>query len=104
MTHAHSQSNIFKKATQIGELVTKLGSIVALALVCLNAYLAYQLVPFASDLDKTKFRVSAIEQQTGKLASQQSVDELGKKLEQRDNDIIHRLDTISTRLDRVIIK
>ena len=85
-------------------LVISLATVISLAISVLNYYVLNNISPVISSLEKIDIRVMAIEKEIPAHATKSDLTEYFSTLKQRDDDIIHRLDLISNRLDRFVIK
>ncbi len=92
----------------IMSLVVSVATVIGLCVSLLNFVILNQLSPVATGLEKLDLRVQAVEiTNTDDISTTDFRNEmtiLRGEMATRDGDIIHRLDLISGRLDKIIIK
>lgn len=82
-------------------LIISGATVAILALNVLNFLTLNSIQPVLTSLGKLDLRVKAIEEEIPTHATKTEIQYYFNKLETKDNDIVHRLDIISGRLDGI---
>ena len=91
-------------SSAILSFVVSIATVVGLGISILNFLILNNLSPVVSSLEKVDMRVQAIEKGVPFYATKDELKDYFAQSKQRDEDIIHRLDIISGRLDKIAFK
>lgn len=94
----------FEKFDKVGKAVVLGAAVVTVALTSLNYLISAQSEPLALSIKEVKAEQIQQGSMLEKLATKEDVEKALNQSSQRDNDIIHRLDVISNRLDSFIAR
>lgn len=94
----------FEKFDKVGKAVVLGAAVITVALTSLNFLISTQSQPLATAIQEVKAEQIQQESIIEKLATREDIKQASDKSNQRDNDIIHRLDIISNRLDNFIAR
>jgi len=97
----NAEKSIVHKLKDWKEVISAISTIGSVAVAIILFGSSYLLSPLVKDVTDVKFRVQAIEETSVSISKFNS---LAEQLKQRDDDIIHRLDLISERLDKSIFR
>lgn len=98
--------SILTKVSEYKDSVMLFLAVTGVGVTLLNLVILNSLSPVLTHLQKLDTQVEAIDKTSqtmiDTLATKEQVGTLSSETTQRDNDIIHRLDIISSRLDGLI--